>query len=491
MKTRVAFAVLLNLSLGVVALSGQQPGSSAARARPSLPPSRQSPPVSVPREVKKVSRDDVVREADSLMKNRKIAYLVGIGDYNRTVTGLTSLQYPVPDIMDVAKELEAQGYKVTTQIDRNATAGRIREDLRELAKLTTKGEGSFLFYYSGHGFAVGKENYLATYGTTAQDLEHQGLPVSELYDLLEATGARQRMAFIDACRNDPDSSKDVGRAAPRTIAEFDRAQGTAVLFSTEKGQVSYEDEKLGHGVFTYYVLSGLRGEAAGSDGFIAWTDLKRYVEDKMVDRSVAVKKSQVPYQVGEFTGDFLLGRRLATQTAQSRPVEVVPPSAQPAPQTAPPSEVASTRPGGAVATTSNATLFPQDGSDNQTARSIRSSGSMENVSKVWRSSADNKVYVVQLDPQNLVIRGLNRDIVADLQFQPNDKKYAYKGRTRLGAAASCPGGEGQVRMRVGAATATRLELDVEIPSVSQQRQTSCGFLTMLSSWQRVSFIIDN
>jgi TPR repeat protein len=76
-----------------------------------------------------------------------------------------------------------------------------------------------------------------------------------------------------------------------------------MLISTGAKTRSYESDTLRHGVFTYYLLAGLKGGAEGSDGLITFNGLADYVTDKVKES----KPGQVPYTDGQSTGDFYLG----------------------------------------------------------------------------------------------------------------------------------------------------------------------------------------
>ncbi|MCJ8278652.1 MAG: peptidase C14, partial [Rivularia sp. ALOHA_DT_140] len=47
-----------------------------------------------------------------------------------------------------------------------------------------------------------------------------------------------------------------------------QSKGFCALLSCDRGQKSWEFPELGHGVFTYYLMKGLSGEAADNTGFI-------------------------------------------------------------------------------------------------------------------------------------------------------------------------------------------------------------------------------
>ena len=56
-----------------------------------------------------------------------------------------------------------------------------------------------------------------------------------------------------------------------------------MLTASEAAEVSREGEQWGggHGVFTYYLLEGMRGKAANADGIVTLGQLFEYVRDNV------------------------------------------------------------------------------------------------------------------------------------------------------------------------------------------------------------------
>jgi formylglycine-generating enzyme required for sulfatase activity len=247
----------------------------------------------------------------------KVAVLAGVGNYPSR-SGLSTLHYPPRDVDLMQAELARQGYKVVALKDQEATRGSVRQALRDAAELVDRGSGTVLFFFSGHGFNESGTNYLATFEATSGELAGSGLAIPEVQTLLKATGALRQVMFIDACRNEPGKS-----AGARSFDRLSTAAGMRVLFSTKEGKISYEDDQLGSGVFTHFLVRGLRGEAAGSDGLITFRDLADFVTDGVSGYGFQKGRMQVPYEAGESSGDFLL----AGPVAGNPSVPAVPPPA--------------------------------------------------------------------------------------------------------------------------------------------------------------------
>src|SRR5581483_3187657 len=86
------------------------------------------------------------------------------------------------------------------------------------------------------------------------------------------------------------------------------SKGIKVLYATEAGKVSYENDELKQGVFTSFLLKALSGQAAGQDGLILFQDVAEYVRDGVKQFSFANGQPQTPYEAGESSGDFLVAR---------------------------------------------------------------------------------------------------------------------------------------------------------------------------------------
>jgi TonB family protein len=239
----------------------------------------------------------------SFEKQVKVALVVGIGAYPQG-SGLSSLKYAVRDAEVLGATLKSQGYLVRRLTESDATRGMIRRTILELSEAVTRDEGTFLFFFGGHGFTYKGSNYLATFGTTADDLEGEGLAVKDVEELLLASKAKRKLLFVDACRNDPGQS--TRSAGQRSFEKLQTSEGIRELYSTKEGHVSFEDEALRQGVFTYFLAKGLQGEAAGADGLVTFRDLADYVTDRMRAYTVERGQVQIPFEAGESSGDFLL-----------------------------------------------------------------------------------------------------------------------------------------------------------------------------------------
>ena len=90
------------------------------------------------------------------------------------------------------------------------------------------------------------------------------------------------------------------------MARLSRGKGRVILSAATGNQVAKEDPKLGHGVFTYYLLEALRGKGdVDGDGYVTVDEAYAYVA-RVVPR--ATGQTQTPVKKGETVGQVYLGR---------------------------------------------------------------------------------------------------------------------------------------------------------------------------------------
>jgi serine/threonine protein kinase len=187
--------------------------------------------------------------------------------------------------------------------------GMIRAALRKSTRVMRKVRVflPYLLVVTGLGF------WLASHFARSVSLQAYR---SESGDL--ADGASNALAATDIERNrgkrgtlpsgDEKRQTDVGDGGiPRLRPE------TSIMLSCSRGQFSFESRNLRHGVFFYYVIKGLRGEAANEHGNVTWDDLCRYTQrevgQKVGDLFGRDGGAQTPMSIGNLASAMVLTRR--------------------------------------------------------------------------------------------------------------------------------------------------------------------------------------
>jgi len=247
-------------------------------------PWRVSPPVTTPERT----------------RGTKYAVVVGVGAYKNASAQLSNLKYAARDaegVRDFLLSPAGGGFapaNVQYLIDESATVQNVRS---ALFTFLTKAhaEDLVVIYFAGHGAADPNDRrnlYLLTYDTDPSDMGGTALPMWQVQDVFtRIVKAKRIITFTDSCHsygisgqsNTPSRSNNlVNQYLTRYAGEGDRA----VITASDVSQLSYEDDKWGggHGVFTHFLLEGLKGAAdTNSDGTVTAGELFAYVSKQVGD----------------------------------------------------------------------------------------------------------------------------------------------------------------------------------------------------------------
>ena len=195
--------------------------------------------------------------------------VVGVNKYGGRVP---SLELAVPDASAIASALGTVkgGFsQVTgaTLLDEKASKASILNTLKQMA-LASQPEDTLFLFFAGHGVSIDAENWsFLPYGVDASSMaamRRTSITASELEALLVEAKAKRIVLAIDACQ----SGAAFGAFAKqrnfylRLLGDISRTTGLIVYAATQEGADALEINQLGHGVFTYSLLKGLKGEAA-------------------------------------------------------------------------------------------------------------------------------------------------------------------------------------------------------------------------------------
>ncbi|MEW6277989.1 MAG: caspase family protein [Candidatus Eremiobacterota bacterium] len=249
---------------------------------------------------------------------QKWAVVVGINRYQSK--SITPLEYAEADAREFSRTLtsvagfpaqnvflfttDQSGYEYPT---RTNIAFRFDYLIRQMGPQDT-----LVVYFSGHGVEVDGQSFLLTAEADSRSLltlQQSALHARDLFGWLGNSKAGQVLLVVDACRNDPISGKGTDdnkmtEALARDLTLLKReaspavqvVPSTATLFACSAGQRSYEWSDKGHGFFTYYLVEGLKGKAAGPDGRVTLQSLVSYVQKEVADSSSRwTLQRQVPW----------------------------------------------------------------------------------------------------------------------------------------------------------------------------------------------------
>jgi len=261
--------------------------------------------------------------AEKLPPARPETYAVVIGIDYRGREDIPNLKYASEDAKKVYAVLTDPRYggvpRENARLLLNDKATR-NEMIAALRKIRTW-DGYAYVYFSGHGAPMTKDDklvdaFLVPYDVAIADpeiLAETSIRLSYLQELVDASQARGVMVALDACFSGGGKSIVAKGAKPlvgvlaATPLLAPKGAGKLILTSSAVNQQSWEDDtELRGGIFSHYLLEGLRGKAA-DDVWVKGDDLARYVKSHVAGAVMRLKGvDQHPQATGR--GDFAVAR---------------------------------------------------------------------------------------------------------------------------------------------------------------------------------------
>jgi len=223
-------------------------------------------------------------------------WILAIGANRYDAPQLDDLNYAVADvkaIVDFFKTQEGRRYgKVNSLLIADGeritpTRDNISDNLSYLRQAGP--QDVILLFIAGHGLSDNSGEFYfmpsdAAYNTDGSIRVSKAISHREIQSVLAWQGTK--LVFIDACQSANTSSGLTQRVNNdrliNSLNSDSSVRASSVIFTSSKGdQGSIESDKYGHGLFTYAILQGLKGEAFPENGTITATALELYVRRKV------------------------------------------------------------------------------------------------------------------------------------------------------------------------------------------------------------------
>jgi uncharacterized caspase-like protein len=252
----------------------------------------------------------------TLLSGEVRVLVVGISDYEDR--GIPPLRYAESDAEAVyrffADDPKSPANKDNVRFLRGAeaTATGLRSAIGEHLAQKASPNDMAIFYYAGHGDVGpdGQEYFMIPRDARKATLSETAIEVQDLQRLWDKIRAKRKIFIADAC-NAGGFVQGLRGGGVGGVPGFERGlgEGSVVLAASSPGQKAREDEGLKHGLYTYYLLRGLRGAAdAGGDGRVTVRELANYL-DREVERAARERGGeQRPAKKEAASGEIFLTR---------------------------------------------------------------------------------------------------------------------------------------------------------------------------------------
>ena len=182
----------------------------------------------------------------------------------------------------------------------------IRKALLTWAKpLIVRDESDVYVFFSGHGMASddGRELYLIPYDGDRTLLDDSSIRRKEIVDLVVSAGAASTTLFLDTCYSGDTRSGEPLAPGTRPIiitAKTEELPLRVTMFSAAaNNQLSSSLGAARHGLFSYYLMKGLEGAAAGPGNVVTASALQNYLLDHIPTEAAKLGRTQDPQLSGD------------------------------------------------------------------------------------------------------------------------------------------------------------------------------------------------
>lgn len=244
--------------------------------------------------------------------DRRVAFVVGNGAYKN----VAQLPNPPIDAKAMASTLRNVGFEVIE--GSNLSRDQMTEKLLDFGR-KAQGSDIAVFYYAGHGIAVGGTNYLLPVDADIKSEMDVKLGAAINIDLtLDQTmgDAKVKLVFLDACRDNPFAAKIKSNSATRSVnvssglAEMKSGEGTLIAFATGPGQTALDGQEGNNSPFTRALIDNIT--KPGVEIQQAMTSVRAQVNEE-------THKGQLPWGHTNLIGAVYLNQAPTTQVANAAP----------------------------------------------------------------------------------------------------------------------------------------------------------------------------
>lgn len=185
---------------------------------------------------------------------RRVALVIGNARYPESPLG-----NPEHDARLIAQTLRSLDFELEEHL--NLKARDFKRVLRDFARRMDDDQVASVFYYAGHGVQTGGRNYLLPVDIALRDEAEVRDEAIDMQDALLAhvdrVRPRARIFIIDACRNDPFTTRRGTSRSANGLAEV-AAPGALIAFSASPGGVAEDGPVGGNSIYTRHLAAELR-----------------------------------------------------------------------------------------------------------------------------------------------------------------------------------------------------------------------------------------
>jgi len=243
-----------------------------------------------------------------------VAVIIGIADYKN----LPRADYANDDarvFYDYAiRALGVKPENIKLLVDSDADEVGIYRAFKTWLPSRVRSTTDVYVYYSGHGLptADGQGLYLLPQRADRDFIDKTAITQSEINVAIQAAKSKSVTIFLDACYSGQARTGETLLAGARPVSlKADTTtfpDGFTVITASRGDQISSSSPDLKHGIFSYYLMRGMEGDAdVNRDGKITVGEMQTYLAENVSRQAGMMNRRQEPQIIGD-RSRVLVGR---------------------------------------------------------------------------------------------------------------------------------------------------------------------------------------
>ncbi len=236
-----------------------------------------------------VSDVDELPAMKAMSDNKAYAIVIGVERYRQS---LPPADFAVRDASVVVKYLEnVLGYpreNVITLTNERATYVDLVKYFEKWLPNNVEAGGRVFIYYSGHGSPDTKTGgaYLVPYDGDPTFISETGYSLKRMYDVLGKLPAKEIIVALDSCFSGAGGRSVIAKGSRPLVMNLQVhsrvPKKLTVLAASAGDQISSTYDEKGHGLFTYFLLKGIKNEdVVRPDGSLKVGDLMDFLKPRV------------------------------------------------------------------------------------------------------------------------------------------------------------------------------------------------------------------
>lgn len=232
---------------------------------------------------------DILPPAKTHHANNFHAIVIGIERYRQN---LPRADFANHDAQTVTNYLtNVLGYpeeNIITLLDDRALKSDFEKYFEKWLANNVEAGSTVFVYYSGHGAPDMKNGnaYLVPYDGDPMFIDQTGYSLIRMYDVLSKLPAKEIIIALDSCFSGAGGRSVIAKGERPLVMNLQRnvvlPENMTVLSASSGDQTSSTYDKKGHGLFTYFMLKGIKDEdVTRPDGSLKIDDLYGYIKPQV------------------------------------------------------------------------------------------------------------------------------------------------------------------------------------------------------------------